>query len=341
MSHIHIAARDNGAGLSRDLQILAGALLEAGFDVTVSAIGQGGPRRQLRHLQLRAKLAFARWRGGPARDRFDLNIMLERVWRNYSPLAWRNALIPNPEWFKPEYAPHLAAVDRVFAKTRHAVPIFEALGRRTEFIGFTSGDRWLPEVTREPTFFHLAGRSGNKGTQPLVDLWLRHPGWPRLTIVQREKLPSPLPAATNLRYITRYLPDAELRILQNRHLFHLCPSETEGFGHHLAEATSVGAIVLTTDAPPMNELVRPERGVLVPYAHTGAQRLATTYFVDEIALEGSIERLIALDAAERKSLSDGARTWYESNDADFRCRLSAAVDDLTRGALSTTARSRA
>lgn len=330
MSRIHVAARDNGAGLSRDLQILAGALNDAGFDVTVSAIGQGGPRRQLRHLQLRAKLALARWRGGAAQGRFDVNIMLERAWRKYPLLARRSALVPNPEWFKPEYAPFFGAVDRVFAKTRHAVPIFEALGRRTDYIGFTSGDRMLTSVPRETAFFHLAGRSGNKGTQPLVDLWRRHPEWPVLTVVQREKLPSQLPTAANLHYVTRYLPDAELRLLQNRHLFHLCPSETEGFGHHLVEATSVGAIVLATDAPPMNELIRPDRGVLVPYSHTGVQRLATTYFVDEAALETAVQRLLALDAGERKSLSDQARAWYERNDADFRRRLVAAVDDLAR-----------
>lgn len=332
MSRIHVAARDNGAGLSRDLGILAGALDDAGFDVTVSAIGQGGPRRELRHLQLRAKLAVARWRGGAAQGRFDVNIMFERAWRKYPLLARRSVLVPNPEWFKSEYAAHLGAVDRVFAKTRHAVPIFQALGLPTDYIGFTSSDRRLASVPREATFFHLAGRSGNKGTQPLVDLWLRHPQWPSLTIVQREKLPSPLPQAANLRYVTRYLPDAELRQLQNRHLFHLCPSETEGFGHHLVEATSVGAIVLTTDAPPMNELIQPERGVLVPYAHTGTQRLATTYFVDGAALEAAVEQLLALGANERASLSDGARAWYERNDADFRRRLVDAVDALARTA---------
>ncbi|MDR2013358.1 MAG: glycosyltransferase [Rhodanobacter sp.] len=328
MSRIHIVARNNGAGLSHDLRILAGALGDAGLDVTVSAVGQGGLRRHLRYLQLRGKLALARWRGGPAQGRFDVNITLERIWRKYPSLAWRNVLIPNPEWFKPEYVRHIGAIDRVFVKTHHAVPIFAALGCRTDYVGFTSDDRLLLWEPREATFFHLAGRSGNKGTQPLVDLWLRHPEWPLLTLVQRDKLPVPLPAAPNLCYITRYLPDEELRVLQNRHLFHLCPSETEGFGHHLVEATSVGAIVLTTAAPPMNELVQPEYGLLVPYARTATQHLARTYFVDAQALEATIERARALDANERKLLSERARAWYESNDADFRRRIVAAVDAL-------------
>ncbi|KAB2898932.1 MAG: hypothetical protein F9K31_08840, partial [Dokdonella sp.] len=44
MTSVHIIARDNGAGLSRDLVILARALAQGGFEVSVSAIGAGGLR---------------------------------------------------------------------------------------------------------------------------------------------------------------------------------------------------------------------------------------------------------------------------------------------------------
>jgi hypothetical protein len=45
---------------------------------------------------------------------------------------------------------------------------------------------------------------------------------------------------------------------------HLCVSEREGFGHYLNEARGAAAVVITTEHPPMNELVRPGVGVLVP-----------------------------------------------------------------------------
>ena len=139
----------------------------------------------------------------------------------------------------------------------------------------------------------------NKGSQALVDLWLRRPDFPLLTMVQRATLQRPTRLPGNLRLIDGYLDDAELGLLQNRHLFHLCPSETEGFGHHLVEGMSVGAIVLATDAPPMNELVTPERGVLAAANRSGTQRLATTWFVDPAALEAAVERMLALDGAAR------------------------------------------
>lgn len=330
MISVHVIARDNGAGLSRDLSILTRALGDAGFDVIVSAIGAGGLRRQATLLKRRAQLGWRRLREGVQRARFDVNLMDERVRPDYLALARRNVLMPHPEWFAEEDRPLLGAIDRVFAKTRHAVPIFDALGCRTDFVGFTSFDRMRTEVPRELRFFHLGGRSPNKGTQTLVDAWLRRSDWPMLTFVQRAalKLPATLPA--NLRLITDYLDDDALCVMQNQHLFHLCPSETEGFGHHLVEGMSVGAITLATDAPPMNEMITNERGVLTAYVRTGTQALATTYFVDPIALEAGVERLLALDERGRRALSDAARAWWESNDRGFRERLAVAVEALAR-----------
>ena len=53
------------------------------------------------------------------------------------------------------------------------------------------------------------------------------------------------PRRTRIAQFAAIRTDAELREIQNANLFHLCPSETEGFGHYIVEALSVGAIVLT------------------------------------------------------------------------------------------------
>lgn len=328
MSRIHLLARDNGAGLTRDLSILGAILAQAGFDVTASAIGAGGWRRELRRWRLRAMLGWRALRERPRHARFDAAIAFEQILPAFARLARRNALIPNPEWFRPEFEARLARIDRVFAKTHHAVPIFASRGCDARFVGFTSVDRLQRDVAREPSFFHLAGRSGNKGTRALVELWQRRTGWPTLTIVQRDKLAIPSPCPANLVFLTQYLDESALAAIANRSLFHLCPSETEGFGHHIVEGMSVGAVMLTTNAPPMNELVTPERGILVRYARTGTQRLATTYFVDEEAAGAGVERMLALDATQRRILRERAREWYERNDLQFRQRIVEAVAEL-------------
>ena len=91
---------------------------------------------------------------------------------------------------------------------------------------------------------------------------------------------------------------------------------------------SVGAVVITLDAPPMNEMITPERGVLVPYSRTGTQHLATTYHFDDAAMENAVGRVLAIDDARCKALGAAARAWYESERAAFPARLDDVLRDM-------------
>jgi glycosyltransferase involved in cell wall biosynthesis len=323
---INLIARDNGAGLSRDLRLLAGILAAAGHDVTVTALGHRGRiGSHLRRLQARLRRLWKGWRKGQLNTRYDLNLMIEHVRPELFAQAHRNMLVPNPEWFRQEWLAHLDRFDLVLAKTRHAERIFGKLGCRTAYIGFTSEDRLDASVPREPTFFHGPGRSGNKGTLPLLALWAQHPEWPTLNVVWRRKrveIP-PLPANVALR--REFLDEAELRRLQNASLFHLCPSQTEGYGHSLVESLSVGAVTVSLDGEPMNELVTPERGVLVPAHASGTQELATLYDFDAEDMRAAVERCLLMPAEHRTALGTAARRWFEANRDAFPQRLLAAI----------------
>lgn len=323
---INLIAWNNGVGLSRDLALLRHALEAGGFRVHVTAIGRGKLRKWLRPPLVRVRpWVRVALRLPPAHD---VNIMLEHIRPEDFASAKRTFFIPNPEWCNDRDVALLPRVHGVLAKTRHAVAIFEALGARTALIGFTSEDRLDAAVTRERTFFHLAGRSSNKGTDALLKLWQRHPEWPRLTVVQSPRTASALPPTPNIDHRIDYIDDTELRRLQNANVFHLCCSETEGFGHYLVEAMSVGAVVLTTDAPPMNELVDASRGVPIRISRTGTQCLAQTCFVDAEALEHQINALLTCDDAHLGTLGQAARRWFESNDAAFPERLRAGFEAL-------------
>jgi glycosyltransferase involved in cell wall biosynthesis len=113
--------------------------------------------------------------------------------------------------------------------------------------------------------------------------------------------------------------------LQNSHAFHLCPSETDGWGHYLVEALGVGAVTVTVDAPPMNELVTPERGLLVPYVGTGNMALATTFYFDESALERTVEHALDLSDAELHALGESGREWFIQNRNSFVRRVGEAL----------------
>lgn len=321
---VNLIAWDNGFGLTRNLRLLSEALTGSGHHVSVSAIRRGKLRKILRPKLLRARIGWQRMRGDHAPS-YDVNMMLEHVRPEYFPVARHNVLLPHPEWFLNSDHAALGGIDRVFALTRHAVPIFEGLGKAVDYVGFTSEDRLDRRVVRERAFFHLAGRSQNKGTEALLALWRRHPEWPRLTVVQNPRTARLGAPAANIDHRIDYLTDAELQRLQNAHRFHLCPSETEGFGHYLVEAMGVGAITVTVDAPPMCEMVTPERGALVTATRTGRQNLATTYFFDDASMEAAIARVTGMDDAELDRIGAAARAWFEANDREFRVRIGTAV----------------
>lgn len=326
MSNINLIARDNGAGLSRDMHLLANLLREGGHDLTITGLGHRSRlSNRLRRLYARLRRLVRGWFSGTFNARYDINIMLEHVRPESFDQAHVNILIPNPEWFREEWLRELTQIDLIFAKTRHAERIFSSLGCRTVFIGFTGNDYLDPDVPRQPTFFHGPGRSGNKGTMPLLELWAQHPEWPPLTAVWRRKhieLPA-MPANVNL--IREYLPEEEVRRLHNASTFHLCPSQTEGFGHSLIESLSTGCVTITTDAEPMNELVTPTRGVVVHAHEAGTQELATLYDFDLDAMRGAIERCISMSRDEQASLGHAAREWYEANDRSFRQHFLEAI----------------
>lgn len=326
---VRLIGKANGVGLTRDLELLRQALCACGCHVDVHAVSRADRRRR-RSIMVRldARMRRTLGRGPRPGSGYDLNIMLEHMWPQFLHQARCNVAVPNPEWFDRRDLRLLWGADRIWAKTHHAQEVFRRHGCNTEFIGFDSEDRYDPAVTREPLFFHLAGSSPLKGTARLLQLWSDHPYWPQLIVVQNPDKAPAMPRAANIDYQAGHLDDAGLRQLQNRCRFHLCLSEAEGWGHYIAEGLSVGAVVLSVDAPPMNELVTPERGVLVaaPRGPVFNQSHITRF--EPAALAAAVERLLVMPVAQVQALGTAARSWYLHNRDGFHGRVRAAIDTV-------------
>lgn len=299
-----IVVKDNSYGLTRDAALLASALARAG--VRTRLVGHNR-RGTIDRLIGRRRAARA--------------IHIERAFPAWYSAAEENWLIPNQERFPQRHRGRLAGIDLVLAKTRHAEAVFGALGVPTAHLGFTSVDRLNADIRRDwNAFYHLAGASTLKGTEDLLALWARHPEWPELHLVQKaENAPKRVP--DNVRLRAGYLTDDELSALQNRFGLHLCPSRSEGWGHHILEAMSCAGVVITTDAPPMNEHVDSQCGVLVPWSRAEPRHLGTSYFVDPLALENAIEGLLRMPQNEKIALGKAARSAFNEIDAGFHRRL--------------------
>ena len=330
---INLIGWDNGRGLSHDLRLLRETLESQGNVVHVTSVGPKRRRWTLRALWIRLQLlSQSLLSGDGARWKFDANIMLEHVQPAYFACAYRNFFIPNPEWLSKRDERHLHRFHAVLAKTRVAAATFKARGMVTHYIGFRSTDCLIPETQRQPHFLHLAGASRMKGTARLLAVWRRHPEWPPLLVLQSPQTAQGMPTTPDRGNVQHHIATLrnieEIRRLQNSHVFHLCLSEAEGWGHYIAEAMSCGAVTITCDAPPMNELVRAERGLLVAAQAIGTLNAATRYHFDEEALEAAIERARNMSPVEYNALGVAARSWFETNQQRFGGLLQGALQPL-------------
>jgi glycosyltransferase involved in cell wall biosynthesis len=300
-----IVVKSNQYGLTRDAKLLAGAIRDAGVPVEIAGISDRSILDRL--LKRRSARRI---------------IHLERVFPQWIAAAEENILIPNQERFPRRHLGRLRHIDLILAKTLEACAVFAGHGVPIEHLGFTSEDRFDPTVAKDwNRVLHLAGGSTLKGTEDVLALWDRHPEWPELVLVQKRQN-APRKVADNVRLITGYLDDGSLHRLQNECGIHLCPSRSEGWGHNLVEGLSCGALVITTDGPPMNEHVRPEFGLLVAADRAQPRHMGTNHFVSLEALGAAMDNAISMPWSKKASMGDLARKRFVEIDRDFRRRAS-------------------
>lgn len=324
-----------GGGLGTDLDVLSNVLRRIGCEVAFKGRRHRAPRSRAHSLAATARvLAAQKLAALTKRPPFDANLFIESIFPEHLPLARVNYLLVHPEWFREENLPHLASIDAVLCKTPSGVEFFEDLPVAKRYVAWTSPDKRIA-VARSGSLrcLHLSGASALKGSEAVVEVWSRHPEWPELTVVRHaqryggEEAP-PLPSLPNVRYETDYLSSERLTEIQNACSVHVAPSQAEGYGHVIGEAMSCGAVVLTTDAPPMNELVSSDRGVLVRVSHAEPIRRSMRSFVDLNDLERKLAMVFAMSPAERESLGARARAWYEAQDRHFEELMRELVADL-------------
>lgn len=325
----------DGGGLGTDIDVLTQALTRAGCDVRFKGRRHRKPRNRLHSLLMTLGVVIRqRWALLTRRPRFDFNFFIESVFPEHLTTGRVNCLFVNPEWFRDVNLDYLASLDFLLCKTPSGVEAFRDLPVVCYDLGFTSPDKRIPGFVRRGPVrcLHLSGQSAVKGTEAVVEAWSRHPEWPELTVVRRarryggEEAP-PLRSLTNVRYVTDYLPADELRQLQNECEVHVIPSQAEGYGHVIGEAMSCSAIVLTTDAPPMNELVRPDRGVLIRVTRSEPMRRSMRNYIDVGDLEAKLNQVFKMSSEHRAELGRNARAWYDAQHVRFEKAIRALLDE--------------
>lgn len=282
-----------------------------------------------------------------ARLPFDFVFLLEHAHANPPFLdpgfARRIFYVPNVEWITPsdEQVVASSSIDTVLLKTRYSGVVFSGLtcAKRVKngqlFTGWTSADVGVPAATERSgeRFLHVCGKSPQKNADAVVTAWMQNPDFPPMTVVASARagldLSMPLRASANLTLLLQQQSEPKLRALQRQIGIHVCPSFAEGFGHSLNEARSAAAVLITTAAPPMDEMVEDGRsGILVPVRpeNRAPYHLVTASRVTSADLGESIRRAMAMSGEQRTLMGGRARELFEQGRADFHASIRRIID---------------
>lgn len=290
---INIISSDNGVGLSVDMDLLQQVFEEAGYDV-----------------------ARVNWRAHTMREcgtAFFLELLNPRLLR----FATRNVGVFNMEWFLTEWRRYMPLMSQIWAKSIETQQVFAKWGIQADYTGFISRDMLDESVKRTTTCLHLRGKSNLKNTEAVLEAWRRNPDLPHLTIISSERLNAP----GNVTVLPR-IPYEQLVQQVNTHRIHLCPSRTEGWGHYITEGLSAKAVIVTTNASPMNEHVSPEWGELITPTAAHARGPVVEYDVSPNDIAAAIRRLAALSEAQLDNMGNKAREHFLTRNEAFKnCAL--------------------
>jgi len=291
---IALLSRDNGVGLSLDANLLTDMFESAGHEVN-----------------------FFDWQES-AMPRADVAIHLELVSKNLAQYADKNIAVLNLEWFPAEWMKYIPAFDQIWAKSAYALRFCRNRGgKNVQLTGFLGTDIYDPTVERKLKCVHLRGRSMMKGTEQVIGAWVGDTTLPPLTIISKD--PVHIPAELEKRVTVVMSPsDEERNRLMNEAEIHVCPSIAEGWGHYITEGMSVGGVVVTTDASPMNEHIRPEWGYLLGVTQTRLHHQAVLTYTTSKLIAEAVRRAAALDPEKRHKVGQVARDRFLRRNAEFR-----------------------
>ena len=240
-----------------------------------------------------------------------------------------HVLIPNQEWFRSGNFELMQYISHVWCKTRLAESIFGQFHHKTSYIGFYSGiNPDLRDGEKYRDYFYTRVGSGRfRGAQILVDVWRKNPVWPNLKMVISPHL-RPIHPPANVEFIDPFVDADESYQLASSSLFHIYMTETEGFGHSIVEAMGYGALVIVTDAPPMNEITNSRSVLGVRAEYAGQKMLSPRFRALPHSIEESVEKVLAMSDNEKNEITQNARARFCELERQFTTNLALAIERL-------------
>lgn len=293
----------NGAGLQKDYELLKRMLESYGHKVRGEMFNAGDPTFR----------------------RSDVNIFLEVVNPRHIPYAHQNWIVPNSEWWYPEWDRNLNNFNKVICKTKDCLALWSAkVGpAKCVYTGFEANDIYREGVPRKRQFLHLAGKSETKNTATVMAAWrdFKLP-YPLIVSAFKPEIVRLTRGVPNVTQVDRF-PDVET--VMNESLFHIMPSKNEGFGHAIHEALGCKGVVITTDAPPMNEFSGIHTPLLVPVLRKAPRLMTQFYEVSAQAVAQAVHAAWQLYPDQIEKAGETARQGFLQDREHFRSTFAEVV----------------
>jgi DNA-directed RNA polymerase subunit K/omega len=300
----------------------------------------------------------------------DINIFIDSILHaDKLKYARVNMLSVNPEVFlnsketKDVQVEIYRKINTMLCKSKYGAEFMNMIKKKYNFsytvqmLKFTSIFPPLPDkmVRSEDKILHLAGANNWKNTPDVIKTWLEYPDLPPLVIViygvgyrsltdylSKEDLERAL-KSKNIIWHKKELPFDQIVEYKHKYRLQLCPSLAEGYGHYINEGRISRAVVITTNAPPMNELITSTSGILIECLPSQIHPKKNDYkmcYVEPRQVYEAVKRALALSEKEKSSLGNQAYTNYKKDTAFFAQHLNTFLQKLDKSFDGTKTKSK-
>lgn len=200
----------------------------------------------------------------------DVNIFLEVINPSLFSYARKNIWIPNQEWTYKSWAPYMTMVDEIWVKTTEARKCFNETSNykaKLKYIGWSTIDKgWNPETLKKnySKAFVPIGKNIFRSPKPVFQAYIFlkksnptvYAKLPILHVVYSpDHIQFHVPSEIEDKIVLKgeVLKQDDYDELLKECGLCICTSATEGFGHAVVEAMTVGCNLLLSPIPPFVE----------------------------------------------------------------------------------------
>jgi FkbM family methyltransferase len=284
--------------------------------------------------------------------------------------------VPNPEMLFEWDVEHLKFMDHILCKNQFTYDFFDKMKIKSELVltKFSSICKRYdnPEYNKKDRNLvgHFAGTAYFKNTYHVIKYWIENDGFrdtnPDIKLVvtkkffvdnELEKKLKKYLSTLNFQKITsfygknvngkqymniymfEYLDNEIYDFITNKTSVMLCPSMIDGYGHYINEGRCKKAIILTLDAPPMNEFTDNQKQLIKVkdtqlinkiYINKWLYKNSGTVvsYIDPVSFSEKMMNIISLSDSEFDRLCEENYEGYVKDTAFFAKTLSDKIADF-------------